>query len=36
MFFFGLRAPMKDLPLYLNDHLAGSIGALKFIAHSAQ
>ena len=27
---------MKDLDSYLNDHLAGSIGALELIAHCAQ
>src|SRR6266513_1998460 len=25
--------PMKDLDLYLNDHLAGSVSALELIAH---
>ena len=27
---------MKDLDSYLNDHLAGSVGALEMIAHCAQ
>ena len=27
---------MKDLDSYLNDHLAGSVGALELIAHCAQ
>lgn len=27
---------MKDLDSYLNDHLAGSVGALKLIGHCAQ